>query len=100
MLTIKYRMSDGAELIEGGFATVTSNIGEFDPHSHDNNINPKTSDPVLRRTVTGHKPDGQTVTFGPYIKGDDTYSQRGIPQITPVVWVMNEAGTTVAKYDL
>jgi hypothetical protein len=45
--------------------------------------------------VHGIDPAGQPMTFGPYNPPDQVASAP-----RPIVWVMNEAGATVAKYDL
>lgn len=102
MLTIKYRMSDGAEFIEDGFESVSSSVGEFeDPNQA---ADPSPSDPlgqrgriVLRRTVTGLKPI-TSVVYGPVFQHSDPNAPT--PGTIPTIWVMNETGATVAKYDL
>jgi hypothetical protein len=50
--------------------------------------------------VHGIDPAGQPMTFGPH-KADGGVSDvpRSMPP-RPVVWVMNEHGATIAKYDL
>lgn len=94
MFTIKYRMTDGSEVIEGGYTHVTASVGEFLPRLDLPDDHPDNAEPLRRRVVTGLKPSGQTTTFGPVYTPDIPMSDF------PQVWVMNESGATVGKYDL
>jgi hypothetical protein len=96
MFTIKYRMTDGRELITGGFDVVSSYIEEFLPKNSLSENHPDNRDKLHLRVVTGNLADGSTVTYGPvYHLPDD-----GAALLQAVVWVMNEQGATVARYDL
>lgn len=99
MLTIKYRMTDGAELIQSDIVSVSSNVGEFLPHPEHPPEHPDNQEQLLRRCVTVHFADGMTCTFGPVI-AYDAPNDTPRPVGQPVVWVMNGNGATVAKYDL
>jgi hypothetical protein len=48
--------------------------------------------------VHGIDPAGQPMTFGAVAR--DEQRVAGQPPPRPVVWVMNDAGATIAKYDL
>ncbi len=95
MLTIKYRMTDAAEVIEDGFTFVTYSVGQFMPRPDLPDDHSSNSEKLYRVVVTGHRPDGSTITYGPVIAVQDT-----APTVEPIVWVMNEGGATVAKYSL
>lgn len=97
--TIKYRMTDGAEHLDGGFTQIGSNIGEFLPRPDLPHDHPDNNEKVYRRCVTGYK-DGGSVTFGPIIMPSDQGLPAHSPIAIPRVWVMNEQGATVAQYDL
>ena len=97
MLTIKYRMSDGTEIIEDGIKLITTNVGEFLPRADLPEDHPNNANKVHRRVVTAFLADGSTMTYGPVIAVDGL---GGAPALEPIVYVMNEGGATVGKYSL
>lgn len=98
MLTIKYRMTDGAERIEPGFISVITNVGPYSLRPDLPTDHPDAKDHVFRRIVTGFFPDGSTMTFGPVIQPQDIAAEA--PTYEPIVYVMNDHGATVGKYSL
>ena len=88
MLTVKYQMTDGTQLIQDGFDTVSLR-DEFVSSSEDGG-GEKTK---MSKVCAWKRSSEETVQFGPV----DSYPVDGCD---PIVWVMNEAGATVAKYHL
>lgn len=69
MLTVKYRDNRGSEMVQPGVLTTSWHEG----------------------ALTASLCDGQTVTFGPAF--------APLVGTTPLAFVMNEQGATVARYD-
>ena len=95
MFTIKYRMTDGAEVIEGGFHAVSASIEECLPRPDLPEDHPDNVMKAYKQVVVGHRLDSTKMQFGPV-----TVISDHAPGVEPVVFVMNEGGATVAKYSL
>lgn len=75
--TLKYRTSKGEEYLEAGASDVHA--------AYDSNG---------RLVVSAKRHDDTLITYGPFMDPPETV------RIHPVLWVMNDHGATVAKYDL
>lgn len=91
MLTIKYRTFRRAHLqpADGpvNYASHEQIHGPFDLVSQE-------IDDDNRVVVFAHRGEGN-VMFGPIVPQDEPNSTP-----RPIIWVMNESGATVARYDL
>lgn len=88
MFTVKYVMTDGSEMLNGPFEMVTAAFVD-----RDDNVIPRTQRGGAVR-VTAHYPECNTVTYGPIFR------DSAPPEPVAFVYVMNDRGTTVAKYEL
>lgn len=95
MFTIKRRYWDGSEAVSGPFEQVYSELvdgngnrigtGDYDRDSLEGRL------PIIR--VIAIRPDGSIVRHDPCSPSGPMIHQ-------PKLWVMNEAGATVASYDM
>jgi len=94
MFTIKYRTYRFAPqqptLGEPCYCTHEQILGPFEFVSQE--VDDKTSQFV----VHAYAPGGSSTTLGPVQRPDE--GQQNPPP--PIIWVMNETGATVARYDL
>jgi hypothetical protein len=84
MFTIKYVMTDGSEMLNGPFEMVSATFVDRD-------------DNLVQRgacKVTAYRPECTTVTYGPIFRDSEPLEPIAF------VYVMNDRGTTVAKYEL
>lgn len=89
MFTIKYVMTDATEMLDGPFESV----GAVFVNTEGRQVDPDTTEPYARQ-VNAHRPEGGTVQYGPIFRSGPT------PGRVAFVYVMNDRGTTVAKYEL
>lgn len=86
MFTVKYIMTDGCEIIDGPFKSVSFSVED----SSGNRSYPGHGFGVVR---ANRNDDSVGVTYGPVLA-------RQSDDIEPVVYVMNASGATVATYRL
>jgi len=93
MFTIKYVMTDGNEMIDGPFVSVMGGRVDREGHPAPRNFIPHAW-MVTARYASNSGSFADTATYGPIFRdGPD-------PEPIAFLYVMNESGATVAKYEL
>jgi hypothetical protein len=94
MFTIKYRFYTlaAAQSVDGPFYDQCESChGPFEVVSQERDQNGSI-------VVHGIDPNGQPMTFGPARAEESAVLHNPSPR--PVIWVMNDHGATIARYDL
>lgn len=79
MFTVKYRMTDGGEMVDGPFEHISKSVNAG-------------GQPIV--TAWKNLTDNESMSYGP------VDLERLTQDVAPTVWVMNAQGATVATYYL